>query len=135
MIPSQFAGRSALKLPPPSIAVNHPNVQLPDLLDSVVSGVTVTGHERVCQPLYLVPTRPSGVKSSVRLDAGVKQTDLVEVSVGGGDNAEIQRFNGQCHEECYAGLGGEMVCVHDDLGGYGEADVSGVHPSHAESLG
>ena len=88
----------------------------------------------MCQPLSLVPTRPSVVQSFVRLDVGVKQTDRVEVSVGGGDNAEIQRFNGQCHEECYAGLGGEMVCVHEDFGGYGEADVSGVHPSHAESL-
>ena len=101
-----------LKLPPPNSAVPRPNIQLPDLVDPNLSDM----------PKAQVV---NGVECGVSLDAdvatlGVGCTDYgggsTVVSLGGVQAPLKQVPTPPCHDVCFPGLGGEVICLFDDLG-------------------
>ena len=129
-----------LKLPPPHSAIFRPNVQLPDLVDplplvpkSMVSGLEEVGVSGLgLGGANTLGTAAKDVACSVGSQAanGAIRGDCVPSGSGQMGDTPM------CHDVCFAGLGGDVVCLFsesDDVQGEGDlgsgthGDIASVH--------
>ena len=102
-----------LKLPPPSSARPVPNVQLPGLLHPVLSHTGTV--EELCDEFRPVELVSDGSRGKLARSEPPIRVGGGQVSVG--IDQEIEPVCGQgvepkqCHAECFASLGGEVVCL------------------------
>ena len=95
---------TSLKLPPPDSAIPRPNVQLPDLVDPLppVGQLDIPGFR-----VDNVDEVSVVIESPVRGNVGGVVSSVLDQDV----HSRTDPTNSTCHDVCFAGLGGEVICL------------------------
>ena len=105
----------AYKLPPPESAKPRPNMQLPDLKDPLLpvpSGdIAAACHPHDGQVVH----DPGDVSWSGDVNVPVQLVASATVVEVNGEGRWIGPTSASCHDVCFPGLGGEVVCLYDSI--------------------